>query len=392
MNFLNWPNFSSEEGDKVREVLLSNKVNYWTGDEVKSFEKEFALYSNSKYAIALANGTLALELSLLAINLEAGDEVIVSPRSFIASASCVVNIGATPVFADVDLETGNITAESIRKKITNRTRAVICVHIAGYPCELDMIMSLCKEKNIYVIEDCAQAHGAKYKNKPIGSIGDIGCFSFCQDKIITTGGEGGMVITNNKELWQKMWSYKDHGKSFEIMKNLKNDKSNGFKWVHESLGSNYRLTEIQAAIGRIQLKKLDSWRQTRENNALRISEVCSKYPDFFRVPRLNDSIKHAWYKLHIFLSREALKKNITPEKFINELSKMNIPCFYGPCPEIYLEKGFKNFLNKTFPRLPNAKALGETSLMFLVHPTLTEDDISEICKGIDIAVKNLNHD
>jgi len=253
-------------------------------------------------------------------------------------------------------------------------------------------MSLCREKNLYVIEDCAQAHGAKYKNKPIGSIGDIGCFSFCQDKIITTGGEGGMVITNNKELWQKMWSYKDHGKNFEIMKNLKNDNSNGFKWVHESLGSNYRLTEIQAAIGRIQLKKLDSWRQTRENNALRISEVCSKYPDFFRVPRLNDSIKHAWYKLHIFLSREALRKNITPEKFINELSKMNIPCFYGPCPEIYLEKGFKNFLNKTFSRLPNAKTLGESSLMFLVHPTLTEDNISEMCKGIDIAVKNLNHD
>ena len=216
-NFSTWPLFTTEEVDAVKNVLLSNKVNYWTGNECREFEKEFAVWSNSKYAIALGNGTLALDSALKALDIGFGNEVIVTSRTYIASVTSIVTAGAIPVFADIDTNSQNITTTSIRSMITKKTKAIICVHLAGWPCEMDEIIELANEFNLYVIEDCAQAHGAKYKSKPVGSIGNIGCWSFCQDKIMTTGGEGGMVTTNDKSLWSKMWSYKDHGKSYKAV-------------------------------------------------------------------------------------------------------------------------------------------------------------------------------
>jgi len=212
-----WPSYSDEEATAVRNVILSNKVNYWTGTECREFEKEFAAWVGTEYAVALSNGTLALDVALKAIHISPGDEVIVTPRTFLASASCIVNAGAVPVFADVDRDSQNITADTIRAVLTPRTRAIICVHLAGWPCDMDPIMELAKTHDLFVIEDCAQAHGARYRGRMVGSIGHIGAWSFCQDKIMSTGGEGGMVTTNSRVWWTAMWSYKDHGKSWEAM-------------------------------------------------------------------------------------------------------------------------------------------------------------------------------
>ena len=284
-NFTSWPSYTSEEADAAHKVLLSNKVNYWTGNECREFEKEFAVWSNSKYAIALGNGTLALDSAFKALNITAGDEVIVTARTYIASVTSIVNAGAIPIFADVDLNSQNITPESIRSKITNKTKAIVCVHLAGWPCEMDEIMDLANEFNLYVIEDCSQAHGAKYKGKSVGSIGNIGCWSFCQDKIMTTGGEGGMVTTNDKSLWSKMWSYKDHGKSYEAVYQQKHPE--GFRWVNESFGTNWRMTEMQGAIGRIQLKRMSDWHTKRLHNANEIWNT-SKQCKGLRVPNIPD--------------------------------------------------------------------------------------------------------
>ncbi|CAN8142764.1 hypothetical protein THIOSC15_750023 [uncultured Thiomicrorhabdus sp.] len=252
--FSPWPSFTQEEADAVSAVLLSNKVNYWTGQEGREFEKEFATWCDAKYAVALANGTLALDVAFKALGIGVGDEVIVTSRTFLASVSSIVNARAKPVFADIDRNSQNITPESIQAVLTDKTKAIVCVHLAGWPCEMDEIMVLADEYGLFVIEDCAQAHGAKYKGKAVGSIGHIGCWSFCQDKIMSTGGEGGMVTTNNEALWKKMWAYKDHGKSWDAVYNTEHPP--GFRWLHESFGTNWRMTEMQAVLGRIQLKRM----------------------------------------------------------------------------------------------------------------------------------------
>ncbi len=378
--FSTWPSYSEEECSAVQDVLRSNKVNYWTGDICRQFEQEFADWVNAKYAISLANGTAALEVALRAINICEGDEVIVTPRTFIATVSCIVNVGAKPIFADVDAESGNITAKSIRACLTSKTKAIICVHLAGWPCEMNPIMDLAKSQNLYVIEDCAQAHGAKYQGQSVGSIGHIGCWSFCQDKIMTTGGEGGMVTTNNKMLWSKMWSYKDHGKSWHAI--YEREHAPGFRWVHESFGTNWRMTEMQAAIGRIQLRRMKDWHQARNINANSILEECGKFPKFLRVPSTPNHIEHAWYKCHVYIREEVLQAGWTREKIIEQILSYGVPCYSGSCSEVYLEKAFDAAEYQPKVRLPNAKELGNRSLMFLVHPTLTDSEISKTCEAI----------
>lgn len=375
--FSPWPSFSQHEADEVSRVLLSNKVNYWTGDEGRNFENEFASFADCKYAVAVANGTLALDLALLALGIGAGDEVIVTPRTFLASVSCIVNAGAKPVFADVDIDSQNITAETIAAVLTNKTKAIICVHLAGWPCDMDAIMALAKEHDLKVIEDCAQAHGAKYKGRSVGSIGHIGCWSFCQDKIITTGGEGGMVTTNDKVLWTKMWSFKDHGKSFDAVYHKQHPP--GFRWLHESFGTNWRLTEMQSAIGRIQLQRMNDWHKKRTDNALAIAKACEPFSanGLLRVPVPSSDIEHAFYKFYIFVEPAMLKPNWTRDRIIDEVNQRGVPCFQGACPEVYLEKAFENTGFRPVKRLPVAKKLGETSLMFLVHPTLTTQEIGQ---------------
>lgn len=376
ISFSPWPSFTKEEADAVSSVLLSNKVNYWTGHEGSNFEKEFADWSGCEYAIALANGTVAIDAALIALGVGMGDEVIVTPRTFLASASSIVTAGAVPIFADVDSDSQNITAESIRAVLSNRTKAIICVHLAGWPCDLDPIMSLAKERGLYVIEDCAQAHGARYKGKSVGGIGHIGVWSFCQDKIMTTGGEGGMVTTNDRKLWSKIWSYKDHGKSWQAV--YEREHPPGFRWLHESFGTNWRMTEMQAVIGRIQLKRMSEWTGKRQSNANKIWD-CGRKFDALRVPEVPDYVEHAAYKCYLFVRPEKLKSGWDRDRIMNDIIKLGVPCFSGSCSEVYLERAFDNTGWRPVERLPVAKELGETSLMFLVHPTLTRKEIEKTC-------------
>jgi len=370
--FSSWPSFTKEESEAVSDVILSNKVNYWTGKECREFEKEFAAYTDTNFAVAVSNGTLALDLALKALNVGPGDEVITTPRTFLASASSIVTAGAKPVFADVDLNSQNITSESIKQVITDNTKAVIVVHLAGMPAEMDEIMELSKKYGFYVIEDCAQAHGAVYKGRSVGSIGHVGAWSFCQDKIMTTGGEGGMVTTNDEKLWQIMWSYKDHGKSWDAI--YKAEHPPGFRWLHDSFGTNWRLTEMQAVIGRIQLKRMPYWREKRIENSLLIDETLSAFK-CIRTVKLPEHSVHARYKHYAFVNLNELKAGWTRDLIVEEINKNGVPCYQGSCSEVYLEKAFDNTGYRPKQRLRNAVELGETSIMFLVHPTLTESEI-----------------
>ena len=385
-----WPSFSEEEADAVRRTLLSNKVNYWTGTECREFEKEFAAFAGTKYAIALANGTVALDLALKVLEVGPGDEVIVTPRTFLASASCVVTVGATPVFADVDRHSQNITAETIAAVLTPRTKAIICVHLAGWPCDMDPIMALAAKHGLFVIEDCAQAHGARYKGRPVGGIGHMGAWSFCQDKIMTTGGEGGMLTLNDPEWWSRAWSYKDHGKSWSAV--YEKAHPPGFRWVHESFGTNWRMIEMQAVIGRIQLRRMSEWTKRRGDNARRILDTCREF-SAIRVPEfrcgacsgscpVGAGCVHAQYKTYVFVRPERLKDGWTRDRIIDEINRAGVPCYQGSCSEVYLEKAFDGTGWRPETRLPVARELGDTALMFLVHPTLTDAEIDKTCAVI----------
>jgi len=429
--FSPWPSFTPEEADAVHRVVMSNKVNYWTGTETREFEKEFAAWSGVAHAVALANGTLALDVALKALGVGPGDEVVVTPRTFIASISCVVNAGAVPVFADVEADSGNISARTISAVLSPRTKAVVCVHLAGWPCDMDPIMALAAAHGLKVIEDCAQGHGARYKGRPVGSIGHVGAWSFCQDKIMTTGGEGGMVTTNDEALWRSMWSFKDHGKSYEAV--YERQHPPGFRWLHESFGTNWRMLEMQAVIGRIQLRRMADWTALRTRNADAIATVCRQF-DALRVPtfrcgdcvgaggvdsdeaglprcarndsqgghddsqaghhensiviarseatRQSSSCAHAHYKCYVYVQPERLKAGWSRDRIVQAINAEGVPCYQGSCSEVYLEKAFDGTGWRPETRLPVAKVLGETSIMFLVHPTLTPEEISKTCAVI----------
>ena len=361
----------------VSKVLKNNKTNYWTGNECKKFEKEFSNYHKINYSVSVSNGSVALEIGLKSLGLKKNDNVIVTPRSFIISASCVLNLGLRPIFADVD-SNGNLNIEGIRRAFKKNVKAIIIVHLNGLSCDMDPILEFVKKNNVYLIEDCSQAHGAIYKNKKVGSFGDISTWSFCQDKIISTGGEGGMISTNNKRLWYKIWSLKDHGKNYKKVF-YKNHKT-GFRWIHDYLGSNYRMTEIQAVIGREQLKLLDKQIFKRNLIAkLYLSELRDYYEKnkIFKKPNfkcqtcpLKENKKkcnkclHAYYRLNLFLNKD----KIDQIKLIKQLNKNNINCGIGSCPEIYREKVFQK--SNLYPKkaLPNAKLLGRLSISFPINP------------------------
>jgi dTDP-4-amino-4,6-dideoxygalactose transaminase len=390
--FSPWPSFTAEEADAVSQVLLSNKVNYWTGTECREFEKEFAEWCGSKHALALSNGTLALDVVLKAMGIGPGDEVVVTPRTFIASVSCVVNAGAIPVFADVEADSGNISAATIAKVLTPRTKAVICVHLAGWPCDMDPIMALAEAQGFKVIEDCAQAHGAQYKNRSVGSIGHVGAWSFCQDKIMTTGGEGGMVTTQDEALWRSMWAYKDHGKSYEAV--YERQHPPGFRWLHESFGTNWRMLEMQAVIGRIQLRRLAQWTAQRTSNAEAIWAVCRPHAAV-RTPTFGcnkltcdtncnqrNECAHAHYKCYVYVEPDQLASGWSRDRIVEAIIALGVPCYQGSCSEVYLEKAFEYTGWRPSERLPVARQLGENSVMFLIHPTLTAVELEKTCQTI----------
>jgi len=405
--FSPWPFFGDDEIEAVERVLRSGSVNQWTGSEVTDFEKEYADYVGVKHAVAVANGSLALDMALTILDIGHGDEVIVTPRSFVASVSCIALRGATPVFVDVDPDSQNITTDRVKEAMSSKTKAVIAVHLAGWPCELDQLRALCDEHDIYLIEDCAQAHGAGINSQEsenwerqrsgdgearsirhVGSFGHIAVFSFCQDKIITTGGEGGMLVTDNEDLWKKAWSYKDHGKDYDSV--FKKEHPHGFQWLVKSFGTNCRMTEMQASIGRLMLKKLDEWVQKRRSLAGILADGFREI-HALRVTMPPDYIYHSYYKYYVFVRPEKLSDGWNRDRILMELGKKGIPCGSGVCPEIYLEEVFKNYTYKSRiknyelknRRLPVAKALGETSLMFMVHPTLTEDDMHYVVEQVN---------
>ena len=394
-----WPSYTPEESASVTEVLLSNRVNYWTGNECREFEKEFAAWCGVSQAVALSNGTLALDVALKALGVGPGDEVIVTPRTFIASVSCVVNAGATPVFADVEIDSGNISARTIESVITSRTKAVICVHLAGWPCDMDPIMNLADKNGFFVIEDCAQAHGARYKGRSVGSIGHVGAWSFCQDKIMTTGGEGGMVTTNDDALWRSMWSFKDHGKSYAAV--YERQYPPGFRWLHESFGTNWRMIEMQAVIGRIQLRRMSEWTKKRTHNANLLHTALKPFstidgpirlPNFGCSSNCVDDFKgnqvcgmactHAYYKYYAYVRPQNLAPGWSRDRIIEAINQKGIPCYQGSCSEVYLERAFDGTGWRPSDRLPAAKELGETSLMFLVHPTLRNQEMQDFIRAI----------
>ena len=392
--FSPWPSFTQDEVDAVSRVLLSNQVNYWTGQEGRKFEHEFATWCEAGHAIALTNGTVALDLALTGLGIgshnggKVTDEVIVTPRTFLASVSSVVNAGAIPIFADVDQRSGNIIAETIAPVLTPNTKAIIAVHLAGWPCDMDPIMALAEEHKLKVIEDCAQAHGARYKGRPVGSIGDVAAWSFCQDKIMTTGGEGGMVTTNDRDLWSAMWSYKDHGKSWEAV--YERQHPPGFRWLHEGFGTNWRMTEMQAAIGRIQLGRMADWTNKRGKNAKTIADALEPFAEeggAIRLPKFrcancsettcNKGCFHAHYKFYAYVRPQNLAPDWSRDRIVEEINASGVPCFQGSCSEVYLERAFDGTEWRPDPRLLIAKELGETSLMFLVHPTLTAGEMEK---------------
>ncbi|MEW7977985.1 MAG: DegT/DnrJ/EryC1/StrS aminotransferase family protein [Candidatus Sedimenticola endophacoides] len=396
--FSPWPSFTKDEASAIERVLLSNAVNYWTGNECSAFEDEFSTWTGTRHAIAVSNGTVALEIALKALGISVGDEVIVTPRTFFATVASIVNSGAIPIFADVDTESGNITSHTIKTVISKRTRAIICVHLAGQPCDMDPILELCNTFGLMLIEDCAQAHGARYKGHSVGSIGHIGTWSFCQDKIMTTGGEGGMITTNDDFLWRKMWSLKEHGKNWDAV--FSKPHPPGFRWLHECFGSNARMTEMQAAIGRIQLRRISTWTSLRQANAKSISNALSPFSSDdgpIHLPRpscqeyrsksiycdtCTEDCAHVYYKLYAFVRPDNLKFGWNRNRIVQEIEAMGVPCFYGSCSEVYLEKAFDATGYRPHKRLPIARLLGETSLMFLVHPTLNKYEIKKTATAI----------
>jgi dTDP-4-amino-4,6-dideoxygalactose transaminase len=369
MQFPTWPNYAEDEVAAVAKVLRSGKVNYWTGDDVRNFEFVLETLSGHKHAIALANGTIALDFALKALRVGAGDEVICTSRSFVASASCAVRVGAKPVFADVDINSQNITPESIARCITARTKAVVVVHLAGWPCDMDGILEVCNSAGISVVEDCAQAHGATINGRPVGSFGKISTWSFCQDKIISTGGEGGCVTTNDTELYETLWAFKEHGKSYGKIHDIGYlNQSIGYKWLHDSLGTNARMTGLQAAIGQIQLEKLDSWVMKRNDNARYLWSACSNVTGL-RVPSIPSNIRHSCYLGYVFVEPEGLKKSWSRDRIMNHILSQNVPVSVGSCPELYREALFHAAHDQSV-RLPAAQLLGQSSMAFQVHPSL----------------------
>jgi dTDP-4-amino-4,6-dideoxygalactose transaminase len=378
--FAPWPSYSAEERDAVAAVLMSNRVNYWTGEECRAFEREFAAFTGTAHAIALANGTLALDLALKGLDIGPGDEVIVTPRTFIASTSCVINAGATPVFADVDADSGNISPDTIRAVLSERTKAIIPVHIGGWPADMPGIMTLARENDLKVIEDCAQAHGASIDGKSVGAWGHVGAWSFCQDKIITTGGEGGMVTTDDTALWNAMWSFKDHGKSWEAM--YERNHLPGYRFVHEGIGTNWRMLEMQAVLGRIQLKRMAQWTARRTAISQAITDALAPSASAVRVPMPRVGMTHAYYRQYAYIRPDGLKPGWDRDRIVAAVNDAGVPLLHGTCSEVYLEKAFDGLDVRPPERLPVARELGETSLMFLVHPTLTDAEVEKTCRVI----------
>ena len=363
----NWPNFNKKLISQLATVISSGKINYTTGPFGKKFENEFSKFTGNKYSVAICNGTAALEVAIKSLRLPKNSKIMVPARSFFSSAACIVNTGHTPVFVDVDLLTQNISLEEIKSKITKKIKAIICVHLAGLPCDMNNIKKLAIKNNIKIIEDCSQSHGASINNKQVGSFGDVSTWSFCNDKIISTLGEGGMISTNKKRIYEFCKRYINHGSSSK-----KNKNSEKFVYDKDYFGTNLRITEIQSFAGLEQLRNLKKIQRKREKMSKSYFRIISKYQKYFYSFYPSKQIKSAWYRFYFFLKTDNKNYQKIRFKIIQILKQNNFKCFTGSCPEIYLEKSFKKLKNFKQKRLKNSKILGETSIALDINHTLKQ--------------------
>ena len=375
-----WPSFTPKEINQVSLILKSGKVNYWTGKYCKIFEKNFSKYHKLKYSVTVNSGTSALECAIKSLNLKKGSEIITTPRSYYTSASSIINCGMKPKFSDISIDSQNLDPIKLEKSINKKTKAIICVHLSGYPCDMNRIIKIAKDNNIYVIEDCSQAHGASILNKKVGSFGDISAWSFCQDKIISTGGEGGMVATNKLKLYKNVLSIKDNGRNYEKIKKI--SYSGSFNYIHDFIGSNYRMTEIQAMIGISQLKRLDQMILRRNSNAKIFNNYFHDLDSIFLLLH-NPKNTNAYYRYYLFV-----KKSKNQKILINKIRSKGIECIAGSCPEIYLEKYFKD--NFKFKEMLAAKYLATRSVCLKVDQTLDIKIIHQQAKIIRKEIEKLD--
>ena len=376
-----WPRFEADERAAVESVLSSGRVNALVhGDECTSFAREFCEFLGARQAICMANGTVTMEIALRALGVGPGDEVIVPARSFFATASCVASIGACPVFADVQSPTQNIDPASVERMVTPQTKAVICVHLAGWPCDMATLGAICDRHDLFLIEDCAQAHGAAINGRKVGTFGDAASFSFCTDKIMSTGGEGGMLVLRDDAVHERAWSLKDHGKN---PRKLADGKSvpGQFRYIHDSLGSNARMTEMQAAIGRAQLRKLPSWLDARASNARFLAEALAGHP-VLMMPEPPAGITHSWYKFYLIFQSHVPDPDARRADLITKLIERGIPCGTGSCPDMSLETAVQSLGCRRDGSLPSAQALGERTLMLLVDHTLDQGDMAQMAEAL----------
>jgi len=382
MSFPTWPEYGEDEIAAVEAVLRSGKVNYWSGDQGSEFEREFSAYIGVSHGIALANGTLALEAAMYGLGVGEGDEVIVPARTFIATASSVVMRGAVPVVADIDLRSGNVTVETIDAARTEKTRAIIVVHLGGWPCDMPAIMAFAEAHGLKVIEDCAQAHGAEVCGRKVGSFGHAAAFSFCQDKIVSTGGEGGMLVTDDEVVRRKVWAFKDHGRDYEEVFSRRHGP--GHRWLCTTFGTNWRLTEMQSAIGRLQLKKLPEWLAIRRRYAAMMIEGLSDVPGLL-IHAPGEGVLHAWYRFYAFIDTDALNPDWNQDRIIDAITSEGVPCFHGSCSEIYREKAFQHLMRDSYP-LPNAQLAGRSSMALLLHPALEQAHIEKTIEVVSMVM------
>ncbi|WP_346785473.1 DegT/DnrJ/EryC1/StrS family aminotransferase [Aurantiacibacter flavus] len=366
-----WPRHEADEIEAATAVLQSGRVNALVhGTENRAFEEEFARYVGVPHAIAVSNGTVSIELALRALGIGAGDEVIVPARSFFATASAVVAVGANPVFADVEVDTQNIDPASVERLIGENTRAIVCVHLAGQPCDMGRLCEIAAANELYLVEDCAQAHGATWEGRQVGSFGDAGSFSFCTDKIMSTGGEGGMLVMRDEAVWRAAWAYKDHGKDPVRLREPHSGTPGAFRYLHDSFGSNFRMTEMQAAIGRRQLAKLDGWlAQRRANAEALIAEAC-KSPAIMAM-RLPQQARSSYYKAYVRVDLDRLAPGRSRSDIIGDLIARGITCGSGSCPDMSREAALDEMDVRRDGELANAHQLGRETIMFQVDHTLT---------------------
>lgn len=384
----NWPRFEQDEIDAATQVLRSCRVNGLVhGDFTTALADQFADFCGANYGFCVANGTLALEVAMRSLGIGPGDEVIVPARSFFASASAILAVGATPVFADVLPHSQNIDPESVERLIGEKTKAILCVHLAGWPCDMCSIEAIANHHGLFVIEDCAQAHGAAIDGRLVGSFGHAAAFSFCTDKIMSTAGEGGLVLFREKAHYEIGRSYKDHGKNFSKMADG-GGAPGEFRFIHDQHGSNFRLTEFQAAIGLRQLAKLPNWLNNRKRNASIMMARLYGHP-LVSLPTVGNKNTHAWYKFYIrLLAPPGEQVEAFRSRVLGRLHAFGIPAATGSCPDMSQEDAFKGTPIRRDGDLPAAHELGKCTLMFPVDHTLSQDDMHRMAEGLIVALED----